>query len=267
MFLIPSKQIPDLFDAKVVNEDFEIICKRASSVLGISTQKLIDVLQQSAEDELQHRFQKAMQKVSSPQNTPVSVNHPKESTRNKETTNETKTQSTKSLTPTKKDRQSLSIDQKSTRCCVEACVVKKISKPQYIDGKLYCAAHYKQVKSKQIPLSLSSTPQEKESSKDFIPGSLEGHTGIELDSPPKPILNEEHRAYWSCVPISYVDNTGQEVHYKLHKPTGIILDKIVQEDGTMSFSLIGHYDEDNFTDKSELVSTLLDWCKQSGIIV
>ena len=63
MFLIPSKQIPDLFDSKVVNEDFEIICKRASSVLGISTQKLIDALQQSAEDELQHRFQKAIQKV------------------------------------------------------------------------------------------------------------------------------------------------------------------------------------------------------------
>ena len=236
MFIIPSKQIPDLFDAKVVNEDFEIICKRASSVLGISTQKLIDALQQSAEDELQHRFQKAIQKVRTE----------KGSAKTKETPKETKTQLTK-------------CPMKQTRCSVEACVVKKITKPQYIDGKLYCAAHYKQVKSKQFPLSLSS--------KDFIPGSLEGHTNVELDSPPKPILNEEHRAYWSCVPISYVDRTGQEVHYKLHKPTGIILDKITQEDGHMSFALIGHYDEDNFTDKSDVDPKLLDWCKQSGIIV
>ena len=262
MFLIPSKQIPDLFDSKVVNEDFEIICKRASSVLGISTQKLIDALQQSAEDELQHRFQKAIQKVNSPQNEFVGVDHlnsEKESTRNREATNETKTQLTKCPSSMSREETRCPTPVKQTRCSVEACVVKKISKPQYIDGKLYCAAHYKQVKSKQIPLSLSST--------DFIPGSLEGHTNVELDSPPKPILNEEHRAYWSCVPISYVDSTGQEVHYKLHKPTGIILDKITQEDGHMSFALIGHYDEDNFTDKSDIDPKLLDWCKQSGIVV
>jgi len=240
MFLIPSKQIPDLFDSKVVNEDFEIICKRASSVLGISTQKLMDALQQSAEDELQHRFQKAIQKARSPQNVPK----------------ETKTQLTTSPTPIKQ-----------TRCSVEACIVKKITKPQYIDGKLYCAAHYKQVKSKQLPLSLSSTLQENGFSKDISPGSIEGHSNIAIESPPKPILNQEHRAYWSCVPISYTDITGQEVHYKLHKPTGIILDKITQEDGQMSFALIGHYDEDNFTDKSEFDPKLLDWCKQSGIIV
>ena len=257
MFLIPSKQIPDLFDSKVVNEDFEIICKRASSVLGISTQKLIDALQQSAEDELQHRFQKAIQKV----------NSEKGSAKTKETPNETKTQLTKCPSSMSREETKCPTPVKQTRCSVEACVVKKISKPQYIDGKLYCAAHYKQVKSKQIPLSLSSTPQEKESSKDFIPGSLEGHTFVELDSPPKPILNEEYRAYWSCVPISYVDNTGQEVHYKLHKPTGIILDKITQQDGHMSFALIGHYDEDNFTDKSDFDPKLLDWCEQSGIIV
>ena len=236
MFLIPSKQIPDLFDSKVVNEDFEIICKRASSVLGISTQKLIDALQQSAEDELQHRFQKAIQKV----------NSEKGSAKTKETPKETKTQLTK-------------CPMKQTRCSVEACVVKKINKPQYIDGKLYCASHYKQVKSKQLPLSSSDTLT---SSTEPIPGSLEGTVDI-----PKPILNEEHRAYWSCVPISYVDTKGDEVHYKLHKPTGIILDKIAQEDGNMTFALIGHYDEGNFTEKSEMDPTLLDWCKQSGIIV
>ena len=256
MFLIPSKQIPDLFDSKVVNEDFEIICKRASSVLGISTQKLIDALQQSAEDELQHRFQKAIQKV------------------RKGTPNETKTQVTKSpsertdgsllLSPSKEGSKGNVVPFKHPRCSVEACVVKKITKPQYIDGKLYCASHYKQVKSKQLPLSSSDTLT---SSTEPIPGSLEGTVDIPTGYPPKPILNEEHRAYWSCVPISYVDTKGEEVHYKLHKPTGIILDKIAQEDGNVSFALIGHYDEDNFTEKSEIDPTLLDWCKQSGIIV
>jgi hypothetical protein len=268
MFLIPSKQIPDLFNSKVVNEDFEIICKRASSVLGISTQKLIDALQQSAEDELQHRFQKAIEKDRSPQNAPVEVNQiASELKVRSETPKETKTQLTKCPSSMSRQETRCPTPIKQTRCSVEACVVKKITKPQYINGKLYCAAHYKQVKSKQIPLSLSSTLQENGFSTDISPGSVEGYSDIEIDLPAKPILNEEHRAYWSCVPISYVDSTGQEVHYKLHKPTGIILDKITQEDGHLSFALIGHYDEDNFTDKSDIDPKLLDWCKQSDIIV
>ncbi len=229
MFLIPSQQIPDLFDAKVVHEDFEIICKRASSVLGVSTQKLMDALQQSAEDELQHRFQKAIQKVRSSKTTP-------------------ETHHTKNTLP-----------KHNTKCAVEACVVKKITKPQYIDGKLYCAAHYKQIKAKQPPLSTSDLVL------DITPGSLEGTKTI--DQPPKSIADETHQGYWSCVPISYIDSNGHEVHYKLHKPTGIILDKITQQDGTASFALIGHYEDDNFTDKSDINPTLLNWCKQSGIVV
>ena len=231
MFLIPSQQIPDLFDAKVVNEDFEIICKRASSVLGVSTQKLMDTLQQAAEDELQHRFQKAIQKVKASKDT-----------------------SSKSTSKT--------IDSPPTHkhpCSVEACIVKKITKPQYIDGKLYCAAHYKQIKAKQPPLSTSDLTIE------MTPGSIEGSVSIDQD--PKPILNEENRAYWSCVPISYVDSNGQEVHYKLHKPTGIILDKTIQHDGSPSFALIGLYEDNHFTDKSDIPPNLLLWCKQSGILV
>ncbi len=232
MFLIPSQQIPDLFDPKVVNEDFEIICKRASSVLGVSTQKLMDALQQSAEDELQHRFQKAIQKARSSQ--------------------ESK--------PTKKTE-----DSHKTKhpCCVEACIVKKITKPQYIDGKLYCSAHYKQIKNKgDSPLTSSTLSDE---SSLFTPGSTEGTDQIELQ--PKPISDETHRSYWSCVPISYTDKHGNEVHYKLHKPSGIILDKIVKHDGTIGFALMGHYEQDQFTDKLDVNSTLLNWCKESGILV
>jgi hypothetical protein len=252
MFLIPSQQIPDLFDAKVVNEDFEIICKRASSILGISTQKLIDALQQSAEDELQHRFHKAIQKVRSPQKDTeaIKVLSPQNAPTikvAKETKKQTKDSPTRSTPVTK-----------HATCSVEACVVKKITKPQYIDGKLYCAAHYKQVKAKHFPLSSPTTLTEQ------VPGCIDADAYKVLA---RPIRDEENRAYWSCVPISYTNTEGQEVHYKLHKPTGIILDKIAKEDGQISFSLIGHYDEDNFTDKSELDSTLLDWCKQSGIVV
>jgi hypothetical protein len=237
MFLIPSEQIPDLFDSKVVNEDFEIICKRASSILGISTQKLMNALQQSAEDELQHRFQHAIQKAKK-KDTPKQISK---------------------IAKTQK-----------IKCSVEDCVVKKITKPQYIDGKIYCASHYKQRNTKQFDTTLIDT----------IPGSIEGSistdtnishfNSLTIDSykkTPKPILNEEHRSYWSCVPISYVDTKGQEVHYKLHKPTGIIIDKVMRKDGQPVFTLIGHYEDNNFTEKSDIDPVLVDWCKQSGIIV
>jgi hypothetical protein len=270
MFLIPSQQIPDLFDIKIVNEDFEIICKRASSILGISTQKLMNALQQSAEDELQHRFQKAIQKVHSPHNTPTGINHlkdaselrtisPKEGSAfkvSKETKKQIKDSPSKSTPLTKQ-----------TACSVEACVVKKITKPQYIDGKLYCAAHYKQINAKNFPLSSKTTndPYTEEKVPGCIDETLTRENTDEVYA--RPIQNDENRAYWSCVPISYTDTTGQEVHYKLHKPTGIILDKITQEDGHLSFVLIGHYDEDNFTDKTNLDPTLLDWCRKSGIVI
>jgi hypothetical protein len=51
MFLIPSNQLPTIFDPETVNSDFLSICKRASILLNIESDSLYNALKKSAEEE------------------------------------------------------------------------------------------------------------------------------------------------------------------------------------------------------------------------
>ena len=240
MFFIPSKQIPSVFDHQVVLHDFRIICQRASQLASGSTVTpdfLFDILTQAAEDELNDRFQDAINQstTSSTEHKPILKDDAREIP----------------TTPIKK------VKKIPIRCSVPNCTVKTIKKPQFIQNNPYCSMHFKEAQRK-IQDDQKTIEQTK-------PLSLEGVEDVFQS--PKPLYHEAHDGFWKFSSFRPVQEAPDTPKYRIHKATQLIVLIHAQDNPERPYDveLVGRYQNDTLVDKSLLEDYIIDWCIESGL--